>query len=350
MGEQRGGRAGREREKEAAWREGRGFKEWRRPKWRRRVRARALLRVRCAGRFCVRRCLEPLFCASFCNDGMRARRRRYELEIPRLPNSHHSHGPAWAWPLAGRGLLHGLFARQAAGQVKKGGAHAQDARHTHTGEVPVRRGARRRWLTSRRSHRRVPKPVPWYCLRTLDSLLFVRFTSLLPRLCGGATGPPKKHKQHKTPTNYQLNGHARRWTRRGCSSCPARPSAGSLPSQRSPPPSPPSRACPPPPRPSPRLQAPSHLPPRLPPPLRPPLRIPAPTPVLLPLSLLLLLLLLLLLPFLLLLLLLLCRRCRGGLARGPSRWAGFCTCFRAWLPPIETTLTLVHGLRVVVCH
>lgn len=40
---------------------------------------------------------------------------RYELNVPRLPNSHPSHGPLWGWPVAYRGVLHGLFTQQKAG-------------------------------------------------------------------------------------------------------------------------------------------------------------------------------------------------------------------------------------------
>mmetsp|Transcript_29757 Transcript_29757/g.60806 ORF Transcript_29757/g.60806 Transcript_29757/m.60806 type:complete len:600 (+) Transcript_29757:6-1805(+) len=42
----------------------------------------------------------------------------YELEIPRLPNSHHSHhGSLWGWMVGYRGLLHALFSRQLGGQT-----------------------------------------------------------------------------------------------------------------------------------------------------------------------------------------------------------------------------------------
>lgn len=42
---------------------------------------------------------------------------KYELDIPRLPNSHHSHCSWYTWPFAYRGLIHALFPRRESGQV-----------------------------------------------------------------------------------------------------------------------------------------------------------------------------------------------------------------------------------------
>ena len=46
---------------------------------------------------------------------------RYELEVPRLPNSHHSHGPASGWLVAWRGLLHALFPQRLQGLTDSSG-------------------------------------------------------------------------------------------------------------------------------------------------------------------------------------------------------------------------------------
>jgi hypothetical protein len=43
----------------------------------------------------------------------------YELQIPRLPNSHHSHhGSIFGWMVGYRGLLHALFPRKSSGQTE----------------------------------------------------------------------------------------------------------------------------------------------------------------------------------------------------------------------------------------
>ena len=41
----------------------------------------------------------------------------YELEVPRLPNSHHSHSQWTMWLLAYRGLMHALFPRHNTGEI-----------------------------------------------------------------------------------------------------------------------------------------------------------------------------------------------------------------------------------------